>query len=233
MKYLGFSTGAIALSDFNKALSILKSTTANAIELSALRRFELDPLAAAVKSLDLSKYSYVSVHAPSRFEADDEMQVVKLLEVFASNEWPIVLHPDAIHDYSLWRHFGKLLLVENMDKRKSFGRSCLELDIIFDNLPDARFCFDIAHSRQFDCTMNEALITLDKYNSIITQIHISEVDQSCRHNKISEAAISDYNKIAHLIPQDTSVIIETIMDSVDIEEEMSSARRSLKTNIEE
>lgn len=227
MKYIGFSTGAIAYGDFNKALGILGKSTANAIELSALRRLELEPLVAAVSSMDLSQYKYISVHAPSKYDAIDEINVVRLLETFAKNGWPIVLHPDAIHDYKLWSDFGKLLLIENMDKRKSTGRSCADLDKIFNKLPEAHFCFDIAHSRQFDSTMNEAFVTLTKYKSIVTQIHISEVDDNCRHNKISDYAINDYRKLSELIPQDVSVIIETIMDSASLEDEMKAASRSL------
>jgi hypothetical protein len=227
VKYIGFSTGAVALSNFNLALSRLENTTANAIELSALRRFELDPLVAAVNSLDLSQYRYISVHAPSRFDASDELQVIRLLEVFATKEWPIILHPDAIHDYSAWKCFGKLLLIENMDKRKPSGRSCLELDDVFGKLPDARFCFDIAHARQFDSSMDEAIIILNKYKSLITQIHISEVDDNCKHNRISDAAVYDYRRIANLIPQDVSVIIETMINPLDIEDEIDSAKKSL------
>ena len=231
MKYLGFSTGAIAYGDFNKALEILSRTTTNAIELSALRRHELEPLVAAANNLDLKKYKYVSVHAPGKYEADDEINVVKLLETFANKDWPIVLHPDTIYDYSLWRNFGELLLIENMDKRKTGGRSCVELDNIFQKLPDARFCFDIAHSRQYDSTMSEALTILTKYRSLLTQIHISDVDANCRHNKITDAAIKDYVKLSSLISQDVAIIIETIMDSGSLEDEMNAAAKSMSATI--
>lgn len=227
MKYIGFSTGAIAFSDFNKALEILQNTSANAVELSALRMHELDPLVSAAKNLYLSKYSYISVHAPSKFNNKEEPHVVKQLEILASNGWPIVLHPDTIHDYSLWKIFGNLLLIENMDNRKSYGRTCLELDVIFDKLPNARFCFDIAHARQYDKTMNEAYNILKNYSNIITQVHISEVDDNCVHKSISKEAINDYKKVSRFIPKDVSVIIETITESNNLEEEIKSAKLSI------
>jgi hypothetical protein len=73
---LGFSTGALALSDVRGALARLEGTGATAIELSALRLREVGPLVAMAASLDLAAYPYVSVHAPSRFEAADEPAVV-------------------------------------------------------------------------------------------------------------------------------------------------------------
>lgn len=226
MKYIGFSTGALAYSDFRKAIDTLSNTYVNAIELSALRRHELDPLVAAINDLDLTQFKYISVHAPSRYDADDERNVVTLLETFANKNWPIVLHPDAIYDYKLWERFGDLLLIENMDIRKSIGRNSSELDKVFELLPNARLCFDIAHARQIDSSMNEAKLILSRYSSITTQVHISDVDSNCRHNSMSESSILDYKKVSNLIPTDAAIIIETIMESVDIFSELKSAERS-------
>lgn len=227
MKLIGFSTGALAFSDFERAISMLSDTAVNAIELSALRRHELEPLASAISHLDLRRFNYISVHAPSRYAPDDEMNVVCVLEEFAKNNWPIVLHPDAIHDYNLWRSFGSLLLIENMDLRKSIGKNCAELESILAHLPEARLCFDIAHARHIDNSMSVARAILEQFNNIITQLHISDVDANCRHNSISESAIQDFRKVSKLIPSDAAVIIETIMESVDINTELESAKLSL------
>lgn len=228
MRLIGFSTGALAFSDFRKAIDTLNNTSVNAIELSALRRHELDPLAVAIADLDLTQFKYISVHAPSKYAADDEQNVVSLLDKFAKNDWPIVLHPDAVHNYKLWEHFGDLLLIENMDIRKLIGRTCNELDKVFEVLPNARLCFDIAHARQIDSSMSEAKMILNRYGSKTTQIHISDVDSNCRHNSISERSILDYQKISHLIPSDAAIIIETIMESVDLFSELKSAELSLR-----
>lgn len=226
MNLIGFSTGALAYSDFNKALNLVKYSPVNAIELSALRRYELEPLTKSVSDLDLSSFNYISVHAPGKYDKDDEVNVVKLLDIFANNAWPIVLHPDAIYNYKLWDHFGSLLLIENMDKRKSIGRTCLELDEIFNYLPNARFCFDIAHARQIDKSMTIAKQILNKYSNLITQVHISDVDENCRHNEISNSAIDDFKLVTDFIPSTSAIIIETIMESVDVEAELNSAKLS-------
>src|SRR5580692_10690094 len=55
MKYIGFSTGALARGDFRRALQMLSGKKANAVELSALRQHELAPLVQQLEQLDLSR----------------------------------------------------------------------------------------------------------------------------------------------------------------------------------
>jgi hypothetical protein len=68
MNRIGFSTGALALSDFRLALRMLQNTPCDAIELSALRQAELEPLFEAADSLDLHQFASVSFHAPSKID---------------------------------------------------------------------------------------------------------------------------------------------------------------------
>ena len=67
MRRIGFSTGALARGDFRSALAILHRYRVDVVELSALRIGELAPLAHAISDLDLSAFTFVSIHAPSRF----------------------------------------------------------------------------------------------------------------------------------------------------------------------
>ena len=69
MRPIGFSTGALALSNFRLALEELQGQPVNAVELSALRYPELQPLLDALGSLNLAPYNYKSIHAPSSFSA--------------------------------------------------------------------------------------------------------------------------------------------------------------------
>ena len=66
MRSIGFSTGALALGDFRRALAMLSTVNSSAIELSALRDHELDPLMRALSQLNLRRFRYVSVHVPSK-----------------------------------------------------------------------------------------------------------------------------------------------------------------------
>jgi hypothetical protein len=123
-------------------------------------------------------YEYISIHAPGSFHVDQEGEIIELLRSFVPKDWPIVLHPDTIHDFDAWRVFGRQLAIENMDRRKPIGRTLEELNVIFDKLPEARFCFDIGHARQCDTTMTEAYRILRAYSERLCQVHMSEVNSA-------------------------------------------------------
>lgn len=225
---IGFSTGAVALSDFGGALVALDRPLVTAVELSALRVAELPALVDTVPVLDLHRYGYVSVHAPSRFSAADEKSVVRAMRGFAERGWPIILHPDTVHDWSAWSEFGPLLLIENMDKRKPIGRTATELAQVFARLPAARLCFDIAHARQFDGSMTEAYRILRSFGDRVAEVHISEVSSSSTHERISRYAASAFRQVARLIPEDAPVIIESRVTPEQIESEIEMAQGALQ-----
>jgi len=208
MKYIGFSTGAIALGDFDKALGILSRNNLSAIELSALRIGEVRPLIKAIPRLNLASYKYISIHAPSSYAQEEEKSLVDLLRGLPKT-WPIVVHPDAIYDASLWQSFGAQLAIENMDRRKPIGRTASELALIFALYPEASMCFDIGHARQFDASMSEAYLILTKFWKRIVQIHVSEVDTANRHDRVSFAAEIAFRQVARLIPREAPLIIES------------------------
>jgi hypothetical protein len=222
MRPIGFSTGALAHADFRMALAMLKETKLSVVELSALREAELPPLLAAVATLDLSQFAYVSVHAPSAFRPESEALIVEGLAEFSERGWPIVVHPDAILQHSRWRTFGKYLCIENMDKRKPVGRSANELRRVFDLLPDASFCFDIGHARQFDSTMTEAYLLLTEFRGKLRQVHVSEVNTSSKHDVISYASVLAFREVAHLVPSDIPLILETPTAAEDFHLESSA-----------
>jgi hypothetical protein len=209
MRPTGFSTGALAKGDARRALAILSGRGARAVELSALRLHEVQPLRAAARSMDLGAYDYVSVHAPSRFEAADEPRVVDAMAELAQRGWPIVLHPDTIHDFRAWRQLGSMLVIENMDKRKPIGRTVKELLVIFDRLPEAGFCFDLGHARQVDRTMTEAYFLVRALAPRLRQLHVSEVSTQSRHDLLSWGAVQAFRRVARWIPEEAPAILET------------------------
>ncbi len=227
MRPIGFSTGAIALSDFRQGVSVLRRKGVRIVELSALRQYELAPLTSALERLDVSDFSYVSVHAPSHLGPEMEKEAVNLLEKAAERRLPIIIHPDAITDFGLWTSFGTLLLVENMDKRKPIGRTAFELASIFNKLPDALFCLDLGHARQVDPTMSEAALILKLFGDRMRQLHVSEVNTRSTHDRLTAGAIGAFNKISHLIPDEVPVILESSVSEDQIETEIALARKAL------
>src|SRR5579884_366303 len=176
MRPIGFSTGALAYADFRRALQMMAGHGCDCIELSALREPELGPLTDALDRLDLTNFDYVSLHAPSQVIDMSEQSLVARLQIVAARQWPIILHPDVIRDFGPWRELGGLLCIENMDKRKPIGRTVLELNRVFDELPQASFCFDIGHARQVDPTMSQAAEILHAFKCRLRQLHVSEVN---------------------------------------------------------
>jgi hypothetical protein len=227
MRLIGFSTGALAYADFRSGLGMVHRKRLPAIELSALRQNELMPLLDALPTLDLSGFNYLSIHAPSQFEPELEGALWQRLLDKTWREWPIVVHPDTLHDFSLWRELGSAICVENMDKRKPVGRSARELSSIFRQLPDASLCFDIGHARQYDPTMTEAYLILREFGERLRQVHVSEVNTRSRHDPLSYASILAFQAVAHLIPAHVPLILETPVKEDDIEIEIAKVREAL------
>lgn len=224
MRTIGFSTGALALGDFDKGLALLANRHTTVIELSALREQELPVLMGALDRLHLDHYRYVSVHAPSRLRTMKEAAVSDLLRPCIDRGWSVVLHPDAIGDHGCWRDFGRLLCIENMDKRKEAGRTAVELRRHFRELPNASMCLDLAHARQVDPTLGIAREIIREYGEKIVQLHLSELDVKSHHEPLSMSAVWAIREIAHLLPQ-CPVILESMVQPDTIDEELDMAAR--------
>ena len=230
MRPIGFSTGALAYADFRRGVEMSLTQDCQAIELSALREAELDPMLDALDTLDLARFSYVSLHAPSQFRPESEAALWDRLRRELWRLWPVIVHPDALYDLSLWREFGPLLCVENMDKRKPIGRTARELSQIFKLLPEASLCFDIGHARQCDPTMTEAYLILKEFGSKLRQVHVSEVNTASKHDPLSYASIMSFQDLAHLIPDDVPLILETPVEVAGIAAEMMKVREALPSS---
>ncbi|MGK3996409.1 hypothetical protein [Sorangium sp. So ce1024] len=227
MRPIGYSTGALALSDVERALSMLEGSSATAVELSALRISELGPLLRLLGALDLSRYRYVSFHAPSRFGAAEERAVADAMAEVAALGWLVVVHPDTLHDLGAWRQLGGMLAVENMDKRKRTGRTVEELGAFFDALPEASFCFDIGHAHQVDRTMTEAHFLVRQHRARLRQLHVSEVNAGSRHDVLSQSAAHAFQRVAAHVPVDAALILEAPASPGDLERQMEIARAAL------
>jgi hypothetical protein len=227
MRPVGFSTGALAYADFRKGLEMLRHKNVQAVELSALRQNELIPLLEAIPTLDLAAFRHIAIHAPSKFEPEWEAALCDRLGEQRARGWPIVVHPDAILYFDLWRELKGSVCIENMDKRKPTGRSVRELDTIFNELPEASFCFDIGHARQFDPSMTEAWLILKEFGSRLCQVHVSEVNTRSKHDVLSFASIQAFQEVAHLIPVNIPLILETPVAEEDMEEEIARLLQAL------
>jgi hypothetical protein len=228
MRPIGFSSGALAYADFRRGVAMLLGKDIHFLELSALRENELDPLLDSLDDLDLTQFEYVAIHAPSGFSPEREQAIVdRLAEAAFARDWPVILHPDAVHDAGLWHKLGHFLCIENMDKRKAVGRTAEELSRVFELFPEATLCFDIGHARQVDATMTEAYLILTAYRDRLQQVHMSEVNTRSKHDPLSIASILAFRDVADLIPPETPIILETPVPEDQIMEEIERAAEAL------
>lgn len=224
---IGFSTGSVALDDVQRGLAIATNRNAKAVELSALREDELDPLLQSLGGLQekLRSFEYISFHAPSKRTKMSEEEFVDRLQSIADRGWAIIVHPDVIDNFALWRRLGRAVCIENMDKRKRTGRTVEQLKRVFTELPDASFCFDVGHARQVDPTMQEAEAFLRAFGERLQQVHMSHVNSSSRHERLNHGSILAFQQIARLVKDSTPIILETPVDGDQVEDEIATAKK--------
>ncbi|HEV7919465.1 MAG TPA: hypothetical protein VGR02_01615 [Thermoanaerobaculia bacterium] len=222
MKPIGFSTGALAKGDFATGLDAQRQVARiDAVELSALRDYELPGLVDAIPNLDLDPFEYVSFHAPSKLQTLDEHTVFELL-LAIPDSWPIIVHPELLHTPSLWQELGDQLCIENMDNRKTTGRTIAELHALFDAFPAATFCLDLGHARQIDPTMASAMLMLQEFGGRLRELHVSEVGPRGEHLPVGATTRQAFARIVHLVPLDCPLIIESVIPTELIERELDT-----------
>jgi hypothetical protein len=224
MRHFGFSTGAIAKDDVLAALSCLRGTEANAIEVSALRLSELDEVIEASPFAEECRFRHRSFHAPSRFAVEDEPVVINRLLALRNRGWRIVVHPDTLHTPQRWRALGNALLVENMDKRKPVGQTARDFDKIFEQLPEAGLCLDLAHARQVDPSMVEAYRLVKRHREKIREVHLSDLNARSAHVPLNLPALEAYREVAALIPRNAPVILETPVECEEVPFQLGLAK---------
>jgi len=225
---LGFSTGAVAKGDVEQGLALIRGSSADAVEVSALRDTELPSLIDKLPRLNFTGFDYLALHAPSAFASLSERSVLTYLDKAAERGWPIVIHPDAIKDWQGWRSFGELLAVENMDRRKACGRTPEELEIVFEKLPEAGLCFDIGHARQLDPSMTLAERIWEEFNGRIRHFHVSHVDAEGRHRALDRECLKAFAPLLQQVRPDVPLILESIVPPECIESELTQLREMLR-----
>jgi hypothetical protein len=74
-----------------------------------------------------------------------------------------------------YRALGTRLVLENMDDRKATGRIADEMETFFQALPDAGFCFDIAHAHSVDPSLDVASELVGRFRSRLRHVHLSSL----------------------------------------------------------
>ena len=157
-----------------------------AVELSVLSETELVSLREYLATGPSLPYRYLSIHGPSKDRRLDEDQLVAELGGLAARADAVVMHPDTIEVAERYRVLGRKLLLENMDVRRGWGRTREELASTFADLPDAGFCFDIAHAWSIDPDMSIATDLLDGFGDRLRHLHVSSLSSKLHHVPLTE-----------------------------------------------
>jgi len=174
---LGASTGYLERwrGNWDELLSRAVAVSSFAAEFAALSEPEFGGLLTFLTQRPRLPFVYLSVHAPVKAREVTEETLVGWLRSLPPHVESIVIHPDTLTDVDLFRQVGRRLIVENMDDRKSSGRTVDELAKVFAALPHAGFCFDIAHAWSVDPTMRLAHDLLDHFGDRLRQVHLSSL----------------------------------------------------------
>lgn len=157
-----------------------------AAELSALSEKQLVSLRDYLAHAPSLPFRYLSIHGPSKDRAMYEEELVVVLCELAERADAIVMHPDTIERPDRFRILGRKLLFENMDARKDAGRTPEELAPVFAELPEAGFCFDIAHAWSIDPDMSIADQLLDSFGPRLRHVHVSSLSRDLHHMPLTE-----------------------------------------------
>ena len=167
--------------DWDAQVAEAVKVSAFAVELSALSERQLTPLRDFLDSNPSLRFRYLSIHGPSKDREMPEDELVKSLAAFGERADAIVMHPDTLEELDRYRTLGRSLVIENMDARKESGRTPDELAPSFAELPDAGFCFDIAHAWSIDNRMQLAGELLDAFGDRLRHIHLSSLSPELHH----------------------------------------------------
>jgi hypothetical protein len=181
---VGPSTGYMvgARGDWPRLVACAESCSLDVVELSALSAFELPGLVRFLDDVADLPFGHVSVHGPSKGWDGTPAALASVLSSLPACVEGIVLHPETLGDVAAFAQLGGRLRLENMDTRKDDARTADELaPFFFEQLPGARFCFDVAHAQLHDPSMRLAHELLDAFGDRLAEVHISSIEVDGEH----------------------------------------------------
>ena len=187
---IGFTSGELDMDNIDNAAKIALESGLDTIELSCLKIPELHNALRRFKNIEFDKFKHISFHCPSHVtEYEEEYIFMVVKEFIKRHDWNIVVHPYIVHRYDLWRTLGNKILIENMYNKYKIWHTADQLQVLFNELPEASFCLDIGHVKQVDYTLNEMKTLCTVFKDRLKEIHVSEVEVNGHHAPLNESTI--------------------------------------------
>jgi len=178
---IGFSTGCfykfchpVSL----QAVHLAKKSGATIIEIQAGSLERLKKLGELDADI-FSSFKRASLHLPGAlpFRYGKNSKTVELLDRINAEQEKfhfnaIILHPDAVDDWDIFKKYDLPILVENMDNRKHFGKTTSDLQKVFSRF-DTKICLDVNHIFTNDKSMRLTQDFIQTFFGRISEIHIS------------------------------------------------------------
>ncbi len=227
MANIGFTTGSLYQSTipFDERIKLYRSLGADAIELSFATPTELFAYRLSEQAIkDIKNFKFVSIHAPSdevKYGANPATQKIIERLRFLCDKLPIagiVLHPDVIDDFEILDQSGLPFLLENMDRRKSYGTHPKQFQELKRKYGFG-FVLDLEHAYEQDSSMQLAREFIDVMGDRLKHLHVSGCNESEIHVPaccaVNKDAISKILKLNINVPKILEgVLLKNVQDSI-------------------
>jgi hypothetical protein len=184
-----------------------------AIELHCLDETMVDRLLNG-PTIDLSYFSYISVHTPNlsyNGERNSQKILTKLNLVckrYSVNN--LVFHTDKEMDWATLASYKNLpISLENMDERKTFGKTVSDLKPILDRY-GFKLTLDLQHCFVNDPSMQTALEFQEEFSDRLAEYHISGFQKEFLHYPLFKTKQKEI--INSLQYRNIPIIIESSFD---------------------
>jgi len=208
---IGFSVDLDHLAEPKTArvLNQMLEAGCNAIQVHA----HPDLLKSNPGHLDLVRsFSYRTVHLPELKDSESSRELIQAsLDLGAKiSTHDYTLHPTGLDSFGwLASEFGNLLSIENMDRRKDFGKTPADLTQVFNELPHAGWIFDVNHIKTNDPSMALADEFYNRFSSRLKHYHLSGyVNSRLPHTLLADTRQDEI--IAKVTDKTKPIILESL-----------------------
>lgn len=213
MANIGFTTGSLYKSEipFDERIKLYHSLGADAIELSFATPNQLfDYHLSKQAKKDIEKFASVSIHAPWKevryYDNSKTRRIIEKLRLLC-DKLPIdglVLHPDTIDNFEILDKSELPFLLENMDRRKSYGTHPDQFRELKRKYSFG-FVLDVKHAYEHDSSMQLAREFIDVMGDRLKHMHVSGYNELEIHvptyNAVNKEAITKILKIGLSVPK--------------------------------
>lgn len=227
MQNIGFSTGSLHRSkiSFEERIKLYHSLGADAIELGFATPDKLLDCQLSKQTIaDISKFEFVSVHAPwKEVKYDNSLATQKIIEKLRSLSKQIsiegfVVHPDTIDNFEILDQSDLPFLLENMDKRKSYGTTPEQFRDLKRKY-NFGFVLDIQHAYEHDPSMQLGKELVDIMGDKLKHMHVSGHNEQEIHvptySAVNKEAITELLKLDIDVPKILEgILLEDVENSI-------------------